>query len=122
MVQVKITRAWPRDVGVTGKERHWPSISLGQAPSLKTGSTKAAAEAFLEHEFDRMRSWQRLRESELEEWRDAPGLDGSAIGITVEEIRQIPECCPERVEDPSRRPPDARAARVFSRTGVSPQR
>jgi len=90
---------------------------------------EAATEAFLEHEFDRMRSWQRLRESELEEWRDASGLGGSTMWITAEEMRQIHdeiwpilECYPERVEDPSRRPPDARAARVFFFTGVSPRR
>jgi hypothetical protein len=50
---------------------------------------RAATEAFLEHEFDRMRSWQRLRESELEEWRDASGLGGSTMWITAEEMRQI---------------------------------
>ncbi|MFY9932178.1 MAG: hypothetical protein WAK82_29630 [Streptosporangiaceae bacterium] len=46
--------------------------------------------------------------------------------ITAEEMRQIHdeiwpilECYRERVKDPS---PDARAARVFSFTGVSPRR
>jgi hypothetical protein len=36
-----------------------------------------------------MRSWQRLRESELEEWRDASGLGGFTMWITAEEMRQI---------------------------------
>jgi hypothetical protein len=87
-----------------------------------------SGKAFLEHEFDRMRSWQRLRESELEE-RDASGLGGSTMWITAEEMRQIhDEIWPilefhtERVEDPSRPPPDARATRVFFFTGVSPRR
>jgi hypothetical protein len=90
---------------------------------------EAATEAFLEHEFDRMSSWQRLRESELEERRDASGLGGSTMWITAEEMRQIhDEIWPilerytERVEDPSLRPPDARAARVLFFTGVSPRR
>jgi hypothetical protein len=76
-----------------------------------------------------MLSYQRLRESELEEWRDASGLGGSTMWITAEEMRQIHdeiwpilECCAARVEDPSLRPPDARAARVFFFTGVSPRR
>jgi hypothetical protein len=43
-------------------------------------------------------------------------------GYMEHEIPPIPECCPERVEDPSRRPPDARAARVFVFTGVGPRR
>jgi hypothetical protein len=49
--------------------------------------------------------------------------------ITAGEMRQIhgeiwpiPERYAERVEDPSLRPPDARAARVFFFTGVSPRR
>jgi hypothetical protein len=49
--------------------------------------------------------------------------------ITAEELRQIrDEIWPvlrrysERVEDPSQWPPDARAARVFLVTGVSPRR
>jgi hypothetical protein len=70
-----------------------------------------------------------LRESELEKWRDASGLGGSTMWITAEEMRQIhDEIWPilerytEGVEDPSRRPPDARAARVFFFTGGSPRR
>jgi len=76
-----------------------------------------------------MRSWQRLRESELKERRDASGLGGSTMWITAEEMRQIHdeiwpilECYLERVEDPSRRPLDARATQVFFFTGVSPRR
>jgi hypothetical protein len=90
---------------------------------------EAAAEAFIDHEFDWMRCRQRLRVSDLEQWRDAPGLDGSAMWITAEEIRQIHDevwpiaaYCPERAEDPSRRAPEACADPVFSCTGVSLQR
>jgi hypothetical protein len=49
--------------------------------------------------------------------------------ITTEEMRQIPdeswpilERYAERVEDPSLRLPDVRAARVFFFTGVRPRR
>src|ERR1035441_3036400 len=69
-----------------------------QAPSFEDRlDAEAATEAFLKHEFDRMRSWQRLRESELEEWRDASGLGGSTMWITAEEMRQIhDEIWPDR--------------------------
>src|ERR1035441_3269170 len=87
----------------SGKERPWWSISLSQdlsapGPELEDRlDAEAATEAFLEHEFDRMHSWQRLRESELEEWRDASGLGGSTMWITAEEMRQIhDEIWPDR--------------------------
>lgn len=35
---------------------------------------------------------------------------------------EIPQCCPERVEDPSRPSPDVHASRVFFFTDVSPRR
>jgi hypothetical protein len=41
---------------------------------------------------------------------------------TDNEIWPILERYAKRVDDPSRRPPDARAARVFFFTGVSPRR
>jgi hypothetical protein len=44
------------------------------------------------------------------------------VYLTGEAAELLLECCPERMEDPSRRPPDARAARVFFFTGVSPRR
>jgi hypothetical protein len=48
-------------------------VPLSPGPELEDRlDPEAATEAFLEHEFDRMRSWQRLRESELEEWRTRP--------------------------------------------------
>jgi hypothetical protein len=60
---------------------------------------------------------------------DASGLGGATMWITAEEMRQIHdeiwpilECYLERVEDPSRQPPDARATRVFFFTGVSLRR
>jgi hypothetical protein len=39
-----------------------------------------------------------------------------------DEIWPILERYTDRVEDPSRRPPEVRAARVFFFTGVSPRR
>ena len=70
-----------------------------------------------------------LPRSHKEEWRDASGLGGSTMWITAEEMRQIHdeiwrilERYTQRVADPSLRPPDTRAARVFFFTGVSLRR
>jgi len=119
----------------SGKEKPWRAIDLRQdlsapGPGLEDKlAAEAATGAFLEHESDRMRSWLGLRQSEPEEWRDATGLGGSTIWVTAQELRQIhDEIWPilerytERTQDPSLRPADARAARVFAYTAVSPQR
>jgi hypothetical protein len=75
--------------------------------------------------------WPRRDLSAPGRWRSGgkrPASAAPTMWITAEEMRQIHdeiwpilERYPERVEDPSRRPPDARAARVFF-TGVSPRR
>ena len=61
--------------------------------------------------------------------RIAASLGGSTMWITAEEMRQIHdeiwrilERYTVRVADPSLRPPDARAARVFFFTGVTSRR
>jgi hypothetical protein len=51
-----------------------------------------------------------------------PYPGGPIAGRIHDEIWPILERYTERVEDPSLRPPDARAARVFFFTGVSPRR
>lgn len=118
----------------SGKERPWRSISLRQdlsapGPELKDRlDAEAATEAFLEHEFDRMHSWQRLQESELQEWWDASASAAPPPGSP-------PRRC-DRSTTRSGRSWSAtlsgwrtrrcgrlaRAARVFFFTGVSPRR
>src|SRR3984885_3140924 len=59
----------------TGKEKPWRSVSARQALSAPGReledrlASEAATEAFLEHEFDRLRTWRRLQESDAAEWR-----------------------------------------------------
>jgi hypothetical protein len=91
-------------------------------------AAEAAAEAFLEHEFGRLRAWRQLWETEPPEWRDASGIGGSTMWVTAEELQQIrDEIMPilqrysERSQDPGLRPSGARAARVFFYTAVSPR-
>jgi len=117
----------------SGKEKPWRSVSARQdlsapGPELEDRlASEAATEAFLEHEFDRLRTWRRLQETEPAEWRDATGVGGSTMWVTAEELQQIhDEITPilrryiQRSEDPALRPSSARAARVFFYTAVSP--
>ena len=118
----------------SGKEKPWRSVSLTQdlsAPGPELAdqlAAEAATEAFLEHEFDRLRTWWHRRETEPADWQDATGVGGSSMWVTAEELRQIrDEIMPilrrytERSQDPALRPPSARAARVFFYTAVSPR-
>jgi hypothetical protein len=118
----------------SGKEKPWRSISPRQdlsapGPELEDQlASEAATEAFLEHEFDRLRTWRRLRDAESSDWREATGLGGATMWVNAEELRQIKddivallERYMEREADPSLRPPGARAARVFYHATVSPQ-
>jgi hypothetical protein len=118
----------------TSKEKPWRSVDTRQdlsapGPELEDRlAAEAATEAFLEHEFDRLRAWQPLRDTESAQWRNATGLGASTMWVTAGELQQIhDEIWPilsryaERSADPSLRPPGARAARVFVWTGVSPR-
>jgi hypothetical protein len=117
-----------------GKEKPWRSIDSRQnlsapGPELEDQlAAEAATEAFVEHEFGRLRAWQQRRDAEPADWRSATGLGGSTMWVTAEELQQIhDEVWPilsrysERSADPSLRPSGARPARVFVWTGVSPQ-
>jgi hypothetical protein len=118
-----------------GREKPWRVIDHFQdlsapGPGIEDKlAAEAAGDAFLEHEFDRLRGWSRLRDTEPQEWRDATGLGGATMWVTAEELKQIrDEIMPvlerysERLKDPGLRPGGARAARVFFYTAVSPQR
>jgi hypothetical protein len=116
-----------------GREKPWRSIDSRQdlsAPGPELAdrlAAEAATEAFLEHEFDRLRTWWRRRDIEPEPWQDAIRMGGSTMWVTAEELQQIrEEIMPvlerytERSQDPALRPAGARAARVFIATAVSP--
>jgi hypothetical protein len=116
-----------------GKEKPWRLTDYNQdlsapGPELEdTLASEAAFEAFLEHEFDRIRAWSRRRQAESGEWKDPFIAGGSTMWVTAEEFKQIrEEIMPllqrytDRLKDPAKRPDGARAARLFVYTAVSP--
>jgi hypothetical protein len=91
-------------------------------------AAQAAVEAFLEHEFGRLR--QRVRQEDREEpaWRAATSLIGSSMWVTVEEMSEINAQLMEigrryadRDDDASLRPAGSRRVRVFSASTVTPR-
>jgi hypothetical protein len=108
-----------------GREKPWRPRERtqdlsAQSPELEDElASEAAIEAFLDHEFQRIRARQRLRANEPTEWRKASRLGGSSMWVAAEELQAITDALipllhryEERAEDPSQRPPDAREARV----------
>jgi hypothetical protein len=116
-----------------GREKPWRVIDHFQdlsapGPGIEDKlAAEAAGDAFLEHEFDRLRSWWRLRDNEPEDWRKATGLGGVTTWVTVEELQQmhdelwsVLQRYTDRSDNPSLRPSGSRAARTFFFTAVSP--
>jgi hypothetical protein len=122
--------------GTSGREKPWRPASSSQdltpgpdASPEEELAAEAAAEAFLEHEAERMKT--RLRRVGLEppEWRAASIASGSTMHVTASELREIRDELmtvllryQDRDEDPRLRPPGAREARVFFSTSVNPPR
>ncbi len=119
--------------GQAGKEKPWRVASHEQnlAPAgLDTEgamAAEAASEAFLDHEFARIK--QRLRRHGLEPaaWRRASHLIGATTWMTAEELRDITDQLKrllvthgERATDPASRPLGAREVRLFAVTSVAP--
>jgi len=118
-----------------GRERPWRVTSSRQdlsapGPELEDElASQAAIEAFVEQEFDRLRSWRRRLQAEPGEWQSASGLGGSTIWVTAEELQQMKDELlavlgqyTDRGDKPTLRPDGSRAARVFYFTAVSPPR
>ena len=116
-----------------GREKPWRPLERtqnlsAQGPELEDQlASEAAVEAFLDHEFERIKARQRLRAGEPTAWRKASRVGGSSMWVTAEELQAITEALTpllhryeERAEDPSQRPPGAREARVFFSTSVQP--
>lgn len=119
----------------SGKEKPWRIASLHQdlsapGPDLDDElASEAATEAFLEHEFARLRAWRRRLGTEPAEWKRASGLGGSVMWVNAAELEQLKgemmailDRYLERWDDPAQRPADARLSRVFFYTAVSPRR
>ena len=119
---------------VAGRERPWREATQHQdlsaaddADTEEQLASEAAAEAFLEHEFDQMVGRMRRRSSEPAEWAAASCAGGSTMWVTAEELTAIKDELlavlrrhEERSTDPALRPSGARHARVFVSTSVRP--
>ncbi len=121
--------------GQAGKEKPWRLASLKQNldpsdPALDTEgalAAEAAAGAFLEHEFGRIKHRLRHLSLEPEQWRAASFLLGTTTWMTAEELRGVTEQLKqllltheERAADPASRPPGSREVRLFTVASVAP--
>jgi DNA-binding transcriptional ArsR family regulator len=108
--------------GGVGRARPWKMTSIGM--SFAPGGdpeAKVAAEAtlrlFRERQFARYQTWRATSASYPQEWRDASDDSAYVFYLTADELEQMSREVSEvlmrwfrlegRMEDPSRRPPDA---------------
>jgi predicted ArsR family transcriptional regulator len=112
--------------GGQGREKPWKLVSRDQSFSTEglddegQLAAEAAMEAFLEQEFESIRTANRRAEREPEEWRDALNLRSTSFYVTaaeaIEVIAKVGELLDqyqERWEKPELRPEGARQLRVF---------
>lgn len=121
--------------GVTGREKPWRVVGETQLLSAADGdmesvqASEAAMDAFLTHEFERLKSHLHARRFEEPPWADAIGLTGSTLYLTAQELARIRDDMrtvlaryEDRVRPPEEPDPAVREARVFFSTSVRPQR
>ncbi|MBR7833374.1 helix-turn-helix transcriptional regulator [Actinospica durhamensis] len=108
---------------LTGQEQRIGGDDLDLDGEL---AAEAAVEAFLEHEFGRIRQRARQRSRLTPEWREASCVLGSSMWLTAEEMREIKTQLTEiayryaaRDADASLRPEGAQHVRLFSATTVA---
>jgi len=82
-------------VSGAGRERPW-RLTTRRQELTAPGSTaedrlasRAATEAFLQHEFERLRAWRARVDGEPAEWVDACGLGGSTTWLTAAELAEL---------------------------------
>jgi hypothetical protein len=114
------------------RERPWRLTSRHQELSAPDGDVASvyasdeAIDAFLEHEFERIRGYRRTRSLEPKTWRKAGVVGGATMWVTAEELRGLKKellTLLQRYEersDPTLRPAGARLARLFVASSVSP--
>ncbi len=120
---------------VVGREKPWrirsspEDLSAQSADPEEQLAARAAGEAFLDHELERMKEWLRRARQDEPAWRDACTAAGSTIQVTSQELAEIKagigrmlDPYERRGADPAGHPPTARRARVFFSTSVDPSR
>jgi hypothetical protein len=122
-----------RAAGGQGRDKPWQLVrqdlelsSSGLDPE-DAGASRAAADAFLDHEFARLR--QNLRESdrEPEEWQPANKIIGATTWVTARELREIAaevqgvvDRHAGRGQEPADRAEGAREVRLFAAVTLVP--
>jgi hypothetical protein len=118
--------------GRTGREKPWrltsPDQDLGSRGLDTEGqlAAEAAAEAFIDHEFTRIKQTLRRKSLEPRQWR--PSLLGETTWLTEndygelrQEIRDLVERYrPKVILDPSQRPEGSRETRLFIALSAAP--
>jgi hypothetical protein len=120
-------------VAGAGRERPWrltarrQDLSAPGPTAEERLASRAATEAFLEHEFERLRAWRARVDAEPAEWVDACGLGGSTTYLTAAELAGLRDELlgavtrhRERDEPGAERPADARPVRLFFAATVGP--
>jgi DNA-binding transcriptional ArsR family regulator len=108
--------------GGVGRARPWRMTSIGMSfapggdPEAKVAA-EAALRLFRERQFARYQTWRATQASYPQEWRDASEDSAFMFYLTAGELEQMGREVSEvlmrwfrlegRMEDPSRRPPDA---------------
>lgn len=115
------------------RERPWQMTSREQVLSTREGdavvaaATQEAVDAFLQHEFERIRSRRRTIDLEPKQWRGVGMAGGSTMWVTAQELGRIREELLalfhryDDRDDPANRPDGARLARVFAASTVIPE-
>ncbi|GLY49133.1 helix-turn-helix domain-containing protein [Lentzea sp. NBRC 102530] len=117
-----------------GRQKPWKIVPKRQSISSEglegeaAMAAEAASMAYLDQEFERMRT--RLRQYDLlpEEWRPVVGTEGTVKFVTaeealalVEELRTLLDKYDERRLNPELRPEGAKAVRLFLSHTVAPE-
>ena len=120
--------------GGQGREKPWRLVARGQTFSDEgldeegVLAAEAATEAFLEQEFESIRTANRRSDREPKEWRHVSILRASSIIVTAEEaaelvagINELADRYRDRWDQPQNRPEGARKLRLFLSTMVDPE-
>ncbi len=116
-----------------GRERPWRLASRTQdfrPDHDDPASVHAAgdlARIWVDHFFDHVRNWIDAADDEPADWIDASTISGAGVWLTLDELRELSATIQGlvdpyvgRMDDPARRPPGARPARLFAVAAPDP--
>ena len=119
--------------GVYGRRKPWrltdAEQNLSGAAAGPDGEVaeREAVEAFLDHEFDRIKERLRHAGTEPDEWREATAVSGVTVPLTVAEAREVSQALEAvlrrytaRTTGDEPTPAATRLTRIFIATSVAP--